>query len=45
VSGCVDSSLDPEVIANLIGIYDDRKDTAVRELDGKREELDGLAAR
>ncbi len=27
------------------GIYDDRKDTVVRELDGKREELDGVAAR
>ena len=27
------------------GIYDDRKDTLVRELDGKREELDGMAAR
>jgi programmed cell death 6-interacting protein len=25
-------------------VYDDRKDTLVRELDGKREELDGLAA-
>jgi len=28
-----------------IGVYDDRKDTLVRELDGKREELDGVAAR
>jgi programmed cell death 6-interacting protein len=28
-----------------LGIYDDRKDTVLRELDGKREELDGLAAR
>ena len=26
-------------------MYDDRKDTVVRELDGKREELDGVAAR
>jgi programmed cell death 6-interacting protein len=31
--------------ANDSGIYDDRKDTIVRELDGKREELDGMAAR
>jgi programmed cell death 6-interacting protein len=29
----------------MSGIYDDRKDTLVRELDGKREELDGVAAR
>ena len=29
----------------LIGIYDDRKDTKLRELEGRREELDGLAAR
>lgn len=28
-----------------LGVYDDRKDTLVRELDGKREELDGVAAR
>lgn len=27
-----------------LGVYDDRKDTLVRELDIKREELDGLAA-
>ena len=27
-----------------LGIYDDRKDNVVRELDGKREELDGVAA-
>jgi hypothetical protein len=33
------------VQADGIGIYDDRKDTFVRELDGKREELDGMAAR
>jgi programmed cell death 6-interacting protein len=25
-------------------VYDDRKDTLIRELDGRREELDGLAA-
>lgn len=30
--------------ANLLGVYDDRKDTLIRELDGRREELDGLAA-
>lgn len=28
----------------MTGVYDDRKDTLVRELDGRREELDGLAA-
>ncbi|KAK4690084.1 hypothetical protein P7C73_g49, partial [Tremellales sp. Uapishka_1] len=30
--------------SSLLGIYDDRKDTLVRELDGKRVELDGVAA-
>lgn len=27
------------------GIYDDRKDTLIRDMDGRREELDGIAAR
>ena len=31
--------------ADILGIYTDRKDTFVRELDSKREELDALAAR
>lgn len=30
--------------ADILGVYDDRKDTLVRELDSRREELDGLAA-
>ncbi|RSH85698.1 pH-response regulator protein palA/rim20 [Saitozyma podzolica] len=38
------SGLVPYGVHLALSIYDDRKDTAVRELDGKREELDGLAA-
>ena len=39
------SGLVPYGVHLALSIYDDRKDTVVRELDGKREELDGLAAR
>jgi programmed cell death 6-interacting protein len=39
------SQLVPYGVHLALSIYDDRKDTLVRELDGKREELDGVAAR
>ncbi|OCF35794.1 pH-response regulator protein palA/RIM20 [Kwoniella heveanensis BCC8398] len=38
------SALVPYGVHLALSIYDDRKDTLVRELDGKREELDGVAA-
>ncbi|EIW68315.1 hypothetical protein TREMEDRAFT_63488 [Tremella mesenterica DSM 1558] len=38
------SGLVPYGVHLALSIYDDRKDTVVRDLDGKREELDGLAA-
>ncbi|WWD19366.1 pH-response regulator protein palA/RIM20 [Kwoniella shandongensis] len=38
------SALVPYGVHLALSIYDDRKDTVVRELDGKREELDGVAA-
>ncbi|OWZ77273.1 pH-response regulator protein palA/RIM20 [Cryptococcus neoformans Bt85] len=38
------SGLVPYGVHLALSIYDDRKDTLVRGLDGKREELDGLAA-
>ncbi|ODN73147.1 pH-response regulator protein palA/RIM20 [Cryptococcus amylolentus CBS 6039] len=38
------SALVPYGVHLALSIYDDRKDTLVRSLDGKREELDGLAA-
>ncbi|WWC71251.1 pH-response regulator protein palA/RIM20 [Kwoniella pini CBS 10737] len=38
------SALVPYGVHLALSIYDDRKDTLVRELDGKREELDGIAA-
>ncbi|WRT68722.1 pH-response regulator protein palA/RIM20 [Kwoniella shivajii] len=38
------SALVPYGVHLALSIYDDRKDTTVRELDGKREELDGVAA-
>ncbi|WVQ79570.1 pH-response regulator protein palA/RIM20 [Cryptococcus sp. DSM 104549] len=38
------NALVPYGVHLALSIYDDRKDTLVRELDGKREELDGIAA-
>ncbi|CAD6580577.1 MAG: pH-response regulator protein palA/rim20 [Tremellales sp. Tagirdzhanova-0007] len=38
------SALVPYGVHLALSIYDDRKDTVVRDLDGKREELDGVAA-
>ncbi|ORY32117.1 BRO1-like domain-domain-containing protein [Naematelia encephala] len=38
------SALVPYGVHLALSVYDDRKDTLVRELDGKREELDGVAA-
>ncbi|BEI84836.1 hypothetical protein CcaverHIS002_0502370 [Cutaneotrichosporon cavernicola] len=38
------SQLVPYGVHLALSIYDDRKDTVVREMDGKREELDGVAA-
>ncbi len=39
-------SIQPHAVHELrSGVYDDRKDTVVRDLDGRREELDGVAAR
>ncbi|WVR09313.1 pH-response regulator protein palA/RIM20 [Kwoniella sp. DSM 27419] len=43
-SGPLFSALVPYGVHLALSIYDDRKDTLVRELDGKREELDGVAA-
>lgn len=39
------SALVPYGVHLALSIYDDRKDTLIREMDGKREELDGVAAR
>lgn len=39
------ASLVPYGVHLALSVYDDRKDTIVREVDGKREELDGVAAR
>ncbi|GMK55878.1 hypothetical protein CspeluHIS016_0209340 [Cutaneotrichosporon spelunceum] len=38
------SQLVPYGVHLALSIYDDRKDTMVREMDGKREELDSVAA-
>ncbi|ORX38229.1 BRO1-like domain-domain-containing protein [Kockovaella imperatae] len=38
------TALVPYGVHLALSIYDDRRDTLIRELDGKREELDGLAA-
>lgn len=38
------SALVPYGVHLALSIYDDRKDTVIREMDGKREELDGVAA-
>ncbi|WOO78376.1 pH-response regulator protein palA/RIM20 [Vanrija pseudolonga] len=38
------SALVPYGVHLALSIYDDRKDTLIRDLDSKREELDGLAA-
>ncbi|WVO14605.1 pH-response regulator protein palA/RIM20 [Cryptococcus depauperatus] len=42
--GALFSGLVPYGVHLALSIYDDRKDTLVRELDRKREELDSLAA-
>lgn len=39
------SALVPYGVHLALSVYDDRKDTLVRDMDGKREELDGIAAR
>ena len=39
------SALVPYGVHLALSVYDDRRDTLVRELDGKREEMDGIAAR
>lgn len=39
------SGLVPYGVHLALSIYDDRKDTLIREMDVKREELDGVAAR
>ncbi|EJT53233.1 hypothetical protein A1Q1_07157 [Trichosporon asahii var. asahii CBS 2479] len=38
------SGLVPYGVHLALSIYDDRKDTLIRDMDGKREELDGIAA-
>lgn len=38
------TALVPYGVHLALSIYDDRKDTLIREMDGKREELDGVAA-
>jgi programmed cell death 6-interacting protein len=39
------SGLVPYGVHLAISVYDDRKDTNVREVDNTREDLDGIAAR
>ncbi|KAL7422504.1 pH-response regulator protein palA/rim20 [Cryptotrichosporon argae] len=38
------AALVPYGVHLALSIYDDRRDTLIRELDGRREELDGIAA-